>query len=268
MFDPASIPPALRSTCPPIAARVEDAALTASQPRQQAFYDGWLLRHSPGKARRARSVNTLAAGALPLAEKIVHCEAFYARNALPCVYRITPMSAPGSLDAALSDRGYLAEGDTRVMVLDLAAAPRVQAPAVELQPVDASAFGEALGVLHQLPPAKAAAERDRFARNAVPGLYFVVRDGVEPIACGSVALDGTLAGVFGMVTSAAHRARGLASAIVTALLDAARERGVATAYLQVEADNQPARRVYQKFGFTDCYAYWYRSSPEAKEGTR
>ncbi|MGH6622615.1 MAG: GNAT family N-acetyltransferase, partial [Burkholderiaceae bacterium] len=91
MFDPASIPLALRSAYPPIAARIEDAALTASQPRQQTFYDGWLLRHSPGKARRARSVNTLAAGALPLAEKIAYSEVFYAQNDLPCIYRITPL---------------------------------------------------------------------------------------------------------------------------------------------------------------------------------
>ncbi|MGH6624505.1 MAG: GNAT family N-acetyltransferase, partial [Burkholderiaceae bacterium] len=165
-------------------------------------------------------------------------------------------------------RGYAAGGDTRVMVLDLAGAAKVRAPAVELQTVDAAGFGEALGTLHQLGPVKAAAERDRFARSAVPGSYFVVREGEAPIACGSVALDGSLAGVFGMVTATTHRARGLASAIVTALLDAARERGVKTAYLQVEADNQPARRVYQKFGFTDCYAYWYRSASDVEENSR
>jgi len=268
MFDPSSIPPALRSSCPSVAARIEDAALTASQPRQQTFYDGWLLRHSPGKARRARSVNTLAAGALPLTEKLAHCEEFYLRNDLPCIYRITPLSAPENLDAALAARGYTAGGDTRVMVLDLAAVVRVSAPAVGLQSVDAADFGEALGKLHQLGPDKAAAERDRFARSAVPGLYFVVREESLPIACGSIAIDGTLAGVFGMVTAAAHRARGLASAIVIALLGAARERGVATAYLQVEADNAPARRVYQKFGFADCYAYWYRTAPGAEENSR
>ena len=166
MFDPASIPSSLRSMRSPIAARIEDAALTASQPRQQTFYDGWLLRHSPGKARRARSVNTLAAGTLPLAEKLSHCEAFYAQQELPCIYRITPLSAPGDLDLALSSRGYTAGGDTRVMVLDLAAVAKVHAPAVELHAVGAADFGEALGMLHQLGPVKAAAERDRFARSA------------------------------------------------------------------------------------------------------
>ena len=39
------------------AARVEEAGLNALQTQRQLFYDGWLLRLSPGKARRARSVN-------------------------------------------------------------------------------------------------------------------------------------------------------------------------------------------------------------------
>ena len=31
-----------------------------------------------------------------------------------------------------------------------------------------------------------------------------------------------------------------------------------TAYLQVEADNQPARRIYKRLGLTDAYRYCYR----------
>ena len=35
--------------------RVEEIGLNALQTQQQLFYDGWLLRLSPGKAKRARS---------------------------------------------------------------------------------------------------------------------------------------------------------------------------------------------------------------------
>ena len=38
-------------------ARVEEIGLNALQTQRQLFYDGWLLRVSPGKAKRARSVN-------------------------------------------------------------------------------------------------------------------------------------------------------------------------------------------------------------------
>ena len=39
------------------ARRVEEAGLNALQTQRQLFYDGWLLRVSPGTARRGRSVN-------------------------------------------------------------------------------------------------------------------------------------------------------------------------------------------------------------------
>jgi ribosomal protein S18 acetylase RimI-like enzyme len=39
--------------------------------------------------------------------------------------------------------------------------------------------------------------------------------------------------------------------------------GARLAYLQVEASNAPARRVYERLGFADAYAYHYRSPPAA-----
>jgi predicted GNAT family acetyltransferase len=62
-----------------------------------------------------------------------------------------------------------------------------------------------------------------------------------------------------MVTAVDYRGRGVATAIVAKLLDDACAAGAEMAYLQVEADNAPARRAYSKFGFEDCYAYWYRA---------
>lgn len=265
MLDPASIPDELRTARHPLAARIEDAALTASQPGQQTFYDGWLLRHCPGKARRARSVNAIAEGSLPLAGKLAHCEAFYAKHTLPCIFRMTPFSAPAALDHALDDRGYAAGGDTRVMAFDLGKTPVLRESAIGMERIEAAEFGSMLACLHQLDPVKSAAERDRFARSAVPGIYIGIRDASGPIACGSAAIDGTLAGIFGMVTAAAHRGRGLAGDIVAALLDRARTAGAATAYLQVESANEPARRVYRRFGFVDCYAYWYRGRSGVQE---
>jgi N-acetylglutamate synthase len=74
-------------------------------------------------------------------------------------------------------------------------------------------------------------------------------------------VEGKFAGIFGMVTAAEFRGRGVATAIVAKLLNEARAAGAETAYLQVEADNAPARRAYSKFGFRDRYAYWYRAPP-------
>jgi hypothetical protein len=55
--------------------RIEDASLNASAPPQQRWLDGWLMRFSPGKARRARSINAVADGCLPWRERLALAEA-------------------------------------------------------------------------------------------------------------------------------------------------------------------------------------------------
>src|SRR5512137_2097250 len=97
------------------AARIEDAGLNALQSARQLFYDGWLLRRSPGKAKRARSVNPHFGSTRPLSEKIEHCAAIYARHGLPLLFRITPFVQPPDLDAALAAQGYGAFDQTLVM---------------------------------------------------------------------------------------------------------------------------------------------------------
>ena len=56
------------------ARRIEEVGLNALQTQRQLFYDGWLLRVSPGKAKRARSVNAHFGSTLPIATKIAYCE--------------------------------------------------------------------------------------------------------------------------------------------------------------------------------------------------
>lgn len=268
MFDPAAIPESLRTTRDTLAARIEDAALTSSQPAQQSFYDGWLLRYSPGRAKRARSVNAIAAGRLPSAEKLAHCRAFYARHGLPCIFRLTPFSLPADLDAQLAVAGYAAAEETRVMALAPADAGEAAVTAGELRTLDAGEFGAVFGALHELDASKRAAERERFARAPLPGVYLAIYDGDLPIACGSLIVEGELAGIFGMVTQPARRGRGFATRIVAELLQRARGAGVGCVYLQVTESNAAARRMYLRFGFRDRYAYWYRYAPATGESVR
>jgi N-acetylglutamate synthase len=258
MLDPASIPAPLRQTSDTLAARIEDASLAVSQPAQQSFFDGWLLRYSPGKAKRARSINSIGAGALPLAVKLSHCVDFYEQRRLPCLFRITPFSQPRNLDTELAAADFEAHQDTRVMTVALSEVAR-SAPQSAARSVNVEQFTAAFCTLHGLDSAKASAERERYARVADRSAFVVQFDNDRLVACGSIALEGKLAGVFGMVTAAEYRGRGVATAIVAKLLDDARAAGAEMAYLQVEADNAPARRAYSKFGFKDCYAYWYRA---------
>jgi len=266
VLDLESIPAALRFTRDHALARIEDASLTASQPREQAFFDGWLMRYANGKAKRARSVNLVAAGERPLEDKLRYCTEFFAHHRLPLIFRITPFSQPRDVDGALARAGYVASEDTRVMVLGLDGLKPVRCPDLSLVELDGDAFGATLASLHGLDAQRGAVERDRYARSPVPGIYVAMVDGGRAVACGSAALDGDLVGIYGMVTGAEARGRGLATAIVNALLLRAARRGCVTAYLQVEAGNVPARHVYSKFGFRDGYAYWYRRPPGEGNG--
>lgn len=264
-LDVASIPPVLRRPNARAQA-LESAALAATEPAQQQAYDGWLLRYSPGKAKRARSVNAVQAGELPLAQKLDHCAHFYRQRDLPCLFRLTPMSQPPQLDDALAAAGYLASQDTRVMHAELA--DGVEATAAEgVQLLSARRFGHVFAQLHGLAAAPASAEIERYARIVGRAIFLAVYRDEEPVAAGSVVIDGALAGVFGMVTAAAARNCGLATTIVGALTAHARAAGATAAYLQVEADNAAARRVYSRFGFVDDYAYWYRA-PDAPEAVQ
>src|SRR5947207_3066032 len=106
----------LRHVDPDLLARIEEAGLNASAPPQQRIVDGWLLRFSPGKAKRARCINAVSAGRLPLDQKLALCQSVFDEAGLPMLLRITPFSQPTGLDTELESRGMRRIDDTRVMV--------------------------------------------------------------------------------------------------------------------------------------------------------
>ena len=63
--------------------------------------------------------------------------------------------------------------------------------------------------------------------------------------------DGTQADVLTIAVRAAFWGRGIGSALLGALLAAARDRGCAEVFLEVRADNPRARGLYQRRGFEE-----------------
>jgi predicted GNAT family acetyltransferase len=153
------------------------------------------------------------------------------------------------------------------MLLELTAQYGVTVPAIEPVATDVVEFVAIAGMLRGSTASVVAAEGQRMAHVALPARYLVVYEGSQPVACGSLIVDAECAGVFNMVTSAEQRGRGYATAIVQALLSQAVAVGVRFAYLQVDAANAPARHIYERFGFRDRYAYWYRAAPASEGNT-
>jgi GNAT superfamily N-acetyltransferase len=252
-------------TNPADLARIEDAGLNASAPPQQRLLDGWLLRFSPGKAKRARCVNALAPGRLALDEKLALCGQAYAEAALPLIVRITPFSEPKPLDATLEAAGWRRFDDTRVMVLPaLQALAAPQLGGLSLRAVPADDYAQVVGALRDSPPAQREAHGERLRHAPVPYRGFVLHRDGETLACGQYVLECGMVGLYDVFTAPAARGQGLARTLCRALLVRARDDGAQRAYLQVEGDNHAARAVYRRLGFADAYGYHYRTrDPEA-----
>ena len=241
--------------------RVEEAGLNALQTQRQMFYDGWLLRLSPGKAKRARSVNPHFGSSRPLADKIAYCERIYASHRLPAIFRITPFRKPPELDAALAARGYATFDSTLVQVAALPRPPDEEGTDLALASPPLAAFADAVARLRGSTPVQRDAHYERLCNTALATHpVLALRDG-EPIAAGQVVLDGGLAGIFDVVTTDEARGRGIATQVVARLLSWAWERGATHAHLQVDAANAPALAVYRKFGFATAYEYHYCGRP-------
>nr|WP_255429740.1 GNAT family N-acetyltransferase [Streptomonospora sp. PA3] len=83
--------------------------------------------------------------------------------------------------------------------------------------------------------------------------------GSAVVAVGRAVADTGWAGVFGMATLPEARGRGAAGVVLAALAQWAHARGAERMYLQVERDNTPALRLYQRAGFTEACRYHYRT---------
>jgi ribosomal protein S18 acetylase RimI-like enzyme len=250
---------------PALLSRIEDAGLNASAPPQQRWLDGWLVRFNPGKAQRARCINALAEGRRALPAKLEECAALYAATGLPMLVRVTPFSRPADLDVQLAGAGYAPHDETRVMVR---IGPPPRAPALEetlewLEGLGPGDFAQVAGALRASPAAERAAHAERLRGSPVTYRGAVIRErtGGAPLACGQVAVEGPLVGLYDVVTAPSARRRGLANTLCRRLLAQALGAGAQAAYLQVGADNEAARRIYSRLGFVDAYGYHYRVAP-------
>jgi GNAT superfamily N-acetyltransferase len=242
--------------------RVEDAGLNASAPPQQRWLDGWLVRYLPGKARRARCINALAPGLLPLQEKLALADAVYLEAGVPMIFRLTRFTQPPELDLELDRQGYGLVDETRVMICpQIPTQPaRALPPGMLWEPLNGADFAQAVGELRQSPPEHRASHALRLAHSPVhyQGWAFRRQEDGRVLACGQFAREGALVGLYDVFTHPDARNQGLSGALCERMLAVSARQGASIAYLQVDAVNSPALQVYGRLGFADAYRYHYR----------
>ncbi len=238
-----------------LALRAELAGLDASAPPQQADIDGWLIRLSPGKAKRSRCINALRQGTLPLDDLLARCQQAYDAAGLPLAVRVTPWSQPADLDLLLAARGWAAFDAADVMLLDRLVPDT--APAM-LQALDPAAYAATIGGLRGSTVTAIAAHAERIASAPVRYQGLALRDEHGALlACGQMVVDGDLVGLYDIASAVPRQGHG--ERLCRALLALAHAQGARQAYLQVGSDNAVAQRLYARLGFVFAYRYHYRS---------
>ncbi|MFC5662318.1 GNAT family N-acetyltransferase [Kitasatospora misakiensis] len=225
---------------------------------------GWLLRHTPGVPRR-RSNSALPLGrGESLLSAVPRVEEYYAAHGLPVTVQVSPAEEHSALDELLAARGY--RRDSAVLVCT-APTDTVIAAARPATPLDVTlaehptpAWLDAYAALDPAGSDREAAER-LFERIPGPAAHLgVERDG-RLVGLGLVVAAPGCGGVFCMITDPAYRRQGVAGAILHVGARWAAARGAELLYLQVTADNAPARRLYESLGFGVSHSYHYRLKP-------
>ena len=241
------------------------AGINASAPREQRWMDGWLLRFSPGKAKRARCIHAVATGRLDIDAKLALCEPVYRAAGLPMYVRVTPFSHPPGLDKRLDSLGLQAVDDTCVMAHpSLHTVTRVALPTgYRFETPTHAALAQLIGAWRGSNRAECTAHASRLENSPVPYRARVLLDAeARPVACGQLAIEAEIAGIYDVFTAPGQRGRGLAAALCGSLIEDACSLGGRVGYLQVEATNTAARSVYRRLGFVDVYVYHYRAPPD------
>ena len=235
--------------------RVERASFFAWPALESANVDGWVWRSSGGGYGRSNSTFTLDYDGTDLAASITKVEQYYQYRGRRARFRISEVSEPPELKAALQARGYQIETGALIM----AKATQVRRPdltGVEWSPLPSPNWLRVyLGVIDE--PRRRSAP-DILALVPQPLAYFSCRQRGITLSCGLATTEDGIATLECIASREETRRRGGARAILGGIETWAHEQGAHTLHLQVSADNVGAIELYRKFGFEQVgrYDYW------------
>jgi ribosomal protein S18 acetylase RimI-like enzyme len=227
--------------------------------RLEAPAEPWALRAGRGFTRRANSA--LPMGPAPRGRggdfdvTVGQLREWYAARGLTALVQ----AVEGSPAAAeLEARGWTAGGHAVLRtapVSALSAADRAGMGGVSLERAPSADWLHRYGKVSDRETAAA-------VLSAGPSVWFASVPGEDGCAAiGRCVVDGRWAGFAAIEVAPEARRRGLAATVMAALAERAAEEGADLGYLQVEAENEAAGRLYDKLGFAEHHRYHYRRDP-------
>lgn len=236
---------------------IERATLTAVAPERVEPLVDWLLPLDRGTVGRAHSAVPLHHG--------VHDPALidtiakrYCDAGLRPTFRLPDVPAFEAWWPQLGTRGYRREQPTLTQMgsVDglLALVGHTDGVSLDARP-DAAWMAMFLG--EGLDPLDGASRSAALAR-ADRTLFASLREGGQTLACGAACYAHGWLSLHGLRTAAPQRGRGLAGRLIHTMALEAKRRGIARAFLQVDAANTPALSLYRRAGMATAwtYAYW------------
>jgi ribosomal protein S18 acetylase RimI-like enzyme len=208
------------------------------------------------------------------ARDVAVVEDFYARRGRRALVQLLPAGAHAALDAELAGRGWEVDSPTDVLVADVGAVLAAVAPSpargAAAAPAGGAAAAPEVALTGDPGPAWIAAwgaaegRADADAHAAMlgriePATAFALADGGA--GAGFSVCERGWAGLYSIATASWARRRGVARAVIAALVGWAAGQGARRAYLLVETDNDPALALYMSLGFRRSHGYHYRMAP-------
>ncbi len=235
----------------------EELSLNSHPSLQTQYYDGWILRFSDGYTGRANSVNLLYPSTLDLHVKVEECEKRYAKQQLPCIFKVTDGS-DADLDALLADRGYQFAAPTDLMVMDLTARRFAAGDCIMTEHVTGEWLDTFFALKKITDPVTRAAAAQILGMIRNDTLYCRIEREGRSAACASAVIERGYAAIANVIVEERYRGRGLGRRLCESLLAEAIKKGAHTAYLQVVQRNRIAVNLYESLGYRKLYSYWYR----------
>ncbi len=239
--------------------RQYEAAGFRAWPAAAIHYDGaWVIRLTAGlPAKRLNSINPLDPGDVGnLVKRIARAARRFEAYGRPVTFRISPLSG-APLSDHLDKQGWSRLSESLVMGFEMDD-KAVRGAMDQIPMKDMGRFVGAAMTTQQLDPALRPGLSEIIGSIQPEAGLFVLEVDDEPLATAICVHEGQLAGLFEVATQASQRGKGFGRRVILSALKWAKLRGANHAWLQVEADNLAARKLYESIGFKEIYRYHYR----------
>ncbi|WP_417583564.1 GNAT family N-acetyltransferase [Pelagibacterium sp.] len=241
-----------------------EAASLATWPALETIEDGqWRARLAGGFSGRSNSIWSLdSSDDADAAQRIQTLSARYQERGLPAIFRVTPLTGDGILNA-LDNADWQRFKTSLVLSVQLAKTdgfdgaasfydatdPGFLAVQARLQGFDADQQESFSAILAAL-------------KRPACGIVIFAEDGTPGAALLCVESAGILM-IYDVITASALRGQGFGRRMMASALSWGAENGASHAALQVQGDNATAIGLYLGMGFTFRYPYHYARKPEA-----